>query len=180
MTQNAKPLSRVVCTKETPTSLISRLIPSVAITLILLVMLMIFPRVLALRAQKRTHQRANDTMAGLVAQEATAETARDGAHEAALAFLRVIGVGGVARVAVGVGGVAAGGCTLAPGLLLLLVVVVLAVLLGLLAVVEAALLWGPAVAALLLVLVVALAVGGGGGCAVACEGNSVSLWNGVK
>merc|ERR1719487_2881086 len=63
--------------------------------------------------QESSNQRSYDAVAGFMPQEASAESAGHGAHEAALAFLRVVRVDGVACVAVGVVGVAAGGRLLA-------------------------------------------------------------------
>jgi len=118
----------------------------------------LLPLILALAAQERTSQSADYTVASFVSEETASETSGYSAHETALAFLRVVRVGGIASVAVRVGGVAAGRGALAPGTAL--VVVLGGAVLGLaLAVVVAALSWGPAVGAgLLLAIVLAAGV----------------------
>jgi hypothetical protein len=91
-----------------------------------LTVLALFELIFSLRAEEGTRQGTDDAVTGLVTEETTADTARDGAHETALALLRVVGIRGVAGVAVRVGGVVGGGRVLA-GVLLLLVGVGLAV-----------------------------------------------------
>lgn len=70
--------------------------------------------ILELRAQERASQRAQDPVVGFLSQEVPADAAGHGAHEAALAFLRVVRVARVLLVAVGVGRVARGRRALSP------------------------------------------------------------------
>lgn len=67
--------------------------------LVVLVVLAVFPCVFALGAEECADESADDAVACFVAEEASADTTGHGAHEASLAFLRVIGVCWVAGVA---------------------------------------------------------------------------------
>lgn len=104
-----------------------------------LIMTALFQLVLAFGPQEGTGQSADETMTCLVAEEPAADAAGHGSHEASLAFLGVVRVCGVPRVAVGIvrviGSRGVGRKVL---LLLLVVILLLAVRLVLLVMLEAA------------------------------------------
>lgn len=112
---------------------------------------MVLELIFQLAPEERTRQRPDDPMVVLVPEDASADASCRRAEEAALAFLRVVRVGGVFGIAVGVRRVAAGRGTLAPGLLLRGVV---GLLMLLLAVLRLAVLWRGAVLRLGLAVVV--------------------------
>lgn len=62
-----------------------------------------FPLIFTFGAKERTGQSTDDSMTHLVTEKAASDTASDCAHEAALALLRIVRVGGVAGVTVWVG-----------------------------------------------------------------------------
>lgn len=103
--------------RVTPTAIPAAVSAAVLLLLLLLQLLifaMFLPFILGLAAQEGASESSNDAVPSLVAQETSTEPTCDGAHEAALAFLRVVWVDGVAFVTVRVARVAGWWRALAP------------------------------------------------------------------
>lgn len=91
------------------------LLPLVMATVVIvLVVTAIFEHVFGFATEESSSQCADNTVTSFVTEDATTESTGSSAHEATLAFLRMVRVGRITIVAIGVGRIARGGRTLTP------------------------------------------------------------------